>query len=141
MIRKKDSKDIKKIMDIWIVSNLDAHNFISKDYFYNNFDIVKDAIENATVYVYEQESKVIGFVGINQEFIEGIFVDRNYRSKGIGKKLIDYCKKNYNTLSLNVYCKNKKAIEFYKREGFEICEKKLEKDNKEFEYVMKWKRY
>lgn len=141
MIRKKDSKDIKKIMDIWIVSNLDAHNFISKDYFYNNFDFVKDAIENATVYVYEQESKVIGFVGINQEFIEGIFVDRNYRSKGIGKKLIDYCKKNYNTLSLNVYCKNKKAIEFYKREGFEICEKKLEKDNKEFEYVMKWKRY
>lgn len=141
MIRKKDSKDIKKIMDIWIASNLDAHNFISKDYFYNNFDIVKDAIENATVYVYEQESKVIGFVGINQEFIEGIFVDRNYRSKGIGKKLIDYCKKNYNTLSLNVYCKNKKAIEFYKREGFEICEKKLEKDNKEFEYVMKWKRY
>lgn len=141
MIRKKDSKDIKKIMDIWIVSNLDAHNFISKDYFYNNFDFVKDAIENATVYVYEQESKVIGFVSINQEFIEGIFVDRNYRSKGIGKKLIDYCKKNYNTLSLNVYCKNKKAIEFYKREGFEICEKKLEKDNKEFEYVMKWKRY
>lgn len=141
MIRKKDSKDIKKIMDIWIASNLDAHNFISKDYFYNNFDIVKDAIENATVYVYEQESKVIGFVGINQEFIEGIFVDRNYRSKGIGKKLINYCKKNYNTLSLNVYCKNKKAIEFYKREGFEICEKKLEKDNKEFEYVMKWKRY
>lgn len=141
MIRKKDSKDIKKIMDIWIASNLDAHNFISKDYFYNNFDFVKDAIENATVYVYEQESKVIGFVGINQEFIEGIFVDRNYRSKGIGKKLIDYCKKNYNTLSLNVYCKNKKAIEFYKREGFEICEKKLEKDNKEFEYVMKWKRY
>lgn len=141
MIRKKDSKDIKKIMDIWIASNLDAHNFISKDYFYNNFDIVKDAIENATVYVYEQESKVVGFVGINQEFIEGIFVDRNYRSKGIGKKLIDYCKKNYNTLSLNVYCKNKKAIEFYKREGFEICEKKLEKDNKEFEYVMKWKRY
>lgn len=141
MIRKKDSKDIKKIMDIWIASNLDAHNFISKDYFYNNFDFVKDAIENATVYVYEQESKVIGFVGINQEFIEGIFVDRNYRSKGIGKKLINYCKKNYNTLSLNVYCKNKKAIEFYKREGFEICEKKLEKDNKEFEYVMKWKRY
>ena len=141
MIRKKDSKDIKKIMDIWIASNLDAHNFSSKDYFYNNFDFVKDAIENATVYVYEQESKVIGFVGINQEFIEGIFVDRNYRSKGIGKKLIDYCKKNYNTLSLNVYCKNKKAIEFYKREGFEICEKKLEKDNKEFEYVMKWKRY
>lgn len=141
MIRKKDSKDIKKIMDIWIASNLDAHNFISKDYFYNDFDFVKDAIENATVYVYEQESKVIGFVGINQEFIEGIFVDRNYRSKGIGKKLIDYCKKNYNTLSLNVYCKNKKAIEFYKREGFEICEKKLEKDNKEFEYVMKWKRY
>lgn len=141
MIRKKDSKDIKKIMDIWIASNLDAHNFISKDYFYNNFDFVKDAIENATVYVYEQESKVVGFVGINQEFIEGIFVDRNYRSKGIGKKLIDYCKKNYNTLSLNVYCKNKKAIEFYKREGFEICEKKLEKDNKEFEYVMKWKRY
>ena len=141
MIREKNNEDIKKIMDIWIKSNLDAHNFISKDYFYNNFDFVKDAIENATVYVYEQESKVIGFVGINQEFIEGIFVDRNYRSKGIGKKLIDYCKKNYNTLSLNVYCKNKKAIEFYKREGFEICEKKLEKDNKEFEYVMKWKRY
>lgn len=140
MIREKNNEDIKKIMDIWINSNLDAHNFISKDYFYNNFDIVKEAIKNTTIYVYEENNSIIGFVGISDGFIEGIFVDKKYRSNGIGKKLIDYCKEKYNMLTLNVYCKNKRAVSFYIKEGFSVYEKKEEKDNNEFEYVMKWKR-
>lgn len=140
MIREKNNEDIKKIMDIWIKSNLDAHNFINKDYFYNNFDIVKEAIKNTTIYVYEENNSIIGFVGISDGFIEGIFVDKKYGSKGIGKKLIDYCKEKYNILTLNVYCKNERAVSFYKREGFSVYEKKEEKENNEFEYVMKWKK-
>ena len=140
MIRNSKKEDIINIMDIWIRSNINAHNFINSTYFYDNFEFVKEIIQKSEVYVYEIKDNVVGFIGLEEGFIQGIFVDEKYRSKGIGKKLITFCKGKHDRLSLNVYCKNKRAIQFYKREGFKIYKKMLEKENNEYEYVMKWQR-
>ena len=140
MIRNSKKEDIINIMDIWIRSNINAHNFINSNYFYDNFEFVKESIQKSEVYVYEIKDNVVGFIGLEEGFIQGIFVDEKYRSKGIVKKLITFCKGKHDRLSLNVYCKNKRAIQFYKREGFKIYKKMLEKENNEYEYVMKWQR-
>ena len=63
------------------------------------------------------------FVGLNDEYIEGIFVSDEMQSCGIGKLLLDYIKGKKVSLRLNVYQKNARAISFYQREGFIIqCE-------------------
>lgn len=64
-----------------------------------------------------------GFVGLSNEYMEGIFVSDEMQSCGIGKLLLEYIKNKKARLRLNVYQKNARAISFYQREGFDIqCE-------------------
>ena len=53
-----------------------------------------------------------GFVGINDDYIDGIFVSDEMQSCGIGKLLLDYIKGKKVSLRLNVYQKNARAISF-----------------------------
>ena len=127
MIRELQKADINKVTDIWLDTNVTAHSFISSQYWQNNFELVKELLLQATVYVYEQ----------NQE-IQGIFVSNEMQSHGIGKALLNYAKNKRNKLFLNVYQKNLRAISFYQREGFEIQHSGFDEATKEKEYVMEW---
>ena len=53
-----------------------------------------------------------GFIGINDEYIEGIFVSDEMQSRGIGKMLLDYIKDKKDRLQLKVYQKNVRAMSF-----------------------------
>jgi len=44
------------------------------------------------VYVYVENSEVYGFIGVNDEHIEGIFITNEVQSRGIGKSLLDFVK-------------------------------------------------
>ena len=49
--------------------------------------------------------EILDFIGMVDNYIAGIFVDKKYRSFEIGKKLLDYVKSKYDSLSLKVYKK------------------------------------
>lgn len=139
MIRKLTNIDIDKIMDIWLESTVKAHNFISREYWENNYKVVKDVyIPIADTFVYEEEGETRGFISIiNNEFIGALFVDVKFQGMGIGTKLIDYSVEKYKKLTLAVYKENKKSVEFYTRKGFKIIEEGLNEDSGYTEYIMK----
>lgn len=100
----------------------------SKDYF-------EDLIKNQYVIVATLEDKIIGYLAgsINEKGsyeeiqygeINNMFIKEDYRLYGIGKKLINnfknYCRNN-NIRNLKVVAssKNKNAIEFYRKNGFD----------------------
>lgn len=139
MIRKFQTIDTEKVMQIWSNGNMDAHPFIPNSYWTSNFEIVREQLLQAEVFVSEWDGKIQGFIGIVDGYIAGIFVDGKYRSLGIGKKLLDYVKQKYSKLSLGVYQKNKRAAAFYFREGFFISSEGLDEATGEFEYTMIWK--
>lgn len=138
MIRKLQKTDINRVADIWLKTNLKAHYFISEQYWTNNYAVVKEMLPQAEVYVYEDDKIIQGFVGINAEYIEGIFVSDEMQSHGIGKILLDYIKDKKVRLHLNVYQKNVRAISFYQREGFTIQGEQIDEFTDEKEYVMNW---
>ena len=88
--------------------------------------------------MYESNGEIQGFIGLNGEYIEGIFVSDKWQSQGIGKLLLDFIKENRTDLSLNVYQKNTRAIYFYQREGFQIQREGLDEATGEKDYVMLW---
>ena len=88
MIRELQKADINKVADIWLDTNVVTHYFISKQYWQNNFELVKELLLQATVYVYEDNQEIQGFIGLNDEYIEGIFVSNEMQSHGIGKALL-----------------------------------------------------
>lgn len=138
MIRKLRKTDINRVADIWLKTNLKAHYFIPEQYWTNNYEVVKEMLPQAEVYVYEDDKIIQGFVGLNNEYLEGIFVADEMQSCGIGKLLLDYIKKKKPRLRLNVYQKNTRAISFYQREGFIIQCEGWNASTDENEYTMSW---
>ena len=138
MIRKLQKADIDRVADIWLYTNLKAHDFIPAQYWKSNFELVKKMLLQAEVYVYESNEKIQGFIGLNGEYIEGIFISGEKQSQGIGKLLLDFVKNRKTDLQLNVYQKNERAIRFYQREGFEIRCEGLDEAAGEKDYVMIW---
>ena len=136
MIEKFKTKYLDKIMQIWLTSNISAHSFIPVSYWNNMFDEVKKMIPKSEIYVYRDNGEILGFIGLTDYYINGIFVSR--RSSGIGKSLIDYVKNLKDRLELNVYEKNKLAIKFYERESFKINSKSTDKSTGEAELFMVW---
>lgn len=138
MIRELRKVDINKVAEIWLDTNIKTHYFISAQYWKSNFELVKELLLQATVYVYEDKQEIQGFIGLSNEYIEGIFVSAEMQSQGIGKILLNYVKGKRNKLILNVYQKNTRAISFYQREGFEVQYSGLDEATGEKDYVMTW---
>ena len=67
MVRRLQQADINNVADIWLDTNLKAHYFISAQYWKSNFDLVKEMLSQAEVYVYEDEQKIQGFIGMSGE--------------------------------------------------------------------------
>ncbi|MEI3342155.1 MAG: GNAT family N-acetyltransferase [Coprobacter fastidiosus] len=70
-------------------------------YWYENFNEVKSALSEAEIYVADQNKKVIGFIGLIDNYIAGIFVSQHMQLHGIGKQLL-VCKKA--TPGLTIAC-------------------------------------
>ena len=131
MIRRFEEKDISSVMQIWLDSNLEAHSFIAESYWKNKYEAVEKMILKAEIYVYEGSDGINGFVGLIDNYIAGVFV-----RKGKRKQLIDFVKCQYNNLTLDVFVKNIRAVDFYIKEGFCIQNKHIDYDTQEEEYTM-----
>ena len=64
-------------------------------------------------------------------FIDDLCVDKNIRSKGVGKALFDYVKQEAKKMdcyevTLNVWEGNDSAIVFYKKMGMQVKEYQME---------------
>lgn len=140
MIRKFEKKDINAVMEIWKNENIRAHNFIAKEYWQDNYEYVKDILPKADIYVYILDEKIVGFVSVNKNYIEGIFIDINNQHSGIGTSLLDKIKENKDNLTLSVYKKNENAINFYEKNNFIIASENIDKSTNEIEYTMTWKK-
>lgn len=140
MIRQMKETDLPEVMEIWLQANEEAHAFIPAAYWQENYDMVCELLPQAEVYVYEKNVHLSGFIGMNGEYVAGIFVRQSARSQGVGKQLIHYVKDRKERLILHVYEKNKRAIHFYEREGFVVVSWGMDGDTGETEYVMEWKK-
>ena len=142
MIRAFEEKDLTAIMQIWLDTNIKAHYFIPKEYWTDNYEMVRNVLPQAEIYVYENDvtKQIDGFIGLSNEHIEGIFVREGVQSNGIGKQLLEYAKRAKSNMSLCVYQKNTRAIQFYQREQFVIQSENIDDNTDQKEYVMIWKK-
>ena len=140
MIRQFKKNDLLAVMQIWLDTNIKAHDFIPKEYWENNYEIVKEILPDAEIYVHEDDTAgfIDGFIGLTNNYIAGIFVKEDKQSKGIGKQLLNYVKNIKPNISLSVYQKNTKAVSFYKRDQFQIVSENVDDITNEKEFIMEW---
>lgn len=126
-----------QIMDLWLQGNLDAHSFISRNYWLANVAEVRGAIKQSELYVAtEHEDKIIGFIGLVNDYAAGLFVAANHRGHGIGSELLKVAIRTHPHLTLHVYEKNPRAFELYRRLGFKVISKQVDDETGEMGYSM-----
>ena len=129
-------------MQIWLHGNLDAHAFIAASFWTEHFEMVRDLLPQAELYVHGNENtgQIDGFIGLTENHIEGIFVAKAARSKGIGEALLEYAKPRKPCSTLSVYQKNERALAFYRHEQFVVQSEGIDEDTNEAEIQMLWTR-
>ncbi len=140
IIRNFQDFDLKKVMRLWYEGNLEAHDFIDREYWDRNLSYVKRVIPQVEVYVYEINGQVVGFVGIDEGYIAGLFVDKEFRGCGVGTKLMDYVKERYDFFTLHVFENNYGAVTFYENRGLLKKEESVHEDLGEVEYLMYYRK-
>lgn len=95
---KLSAKELESVLSIWLHANLDSHEFIPSTYWENQVESVRKALPDAVIYLAEIDQEIIGFAGVIDQFIAGIFVKREYRQQRIGTQLMKKIKEtNKNT--------------------------------------------
>ncbi|MCD8354974.1 MAG: GNAT family N-acetyltransferase [Clostridia bacterium] len=125
-------------MQIWLNVNRTAHDFIPQQYWTGNFDEVRKAMVHAEVYTYENDGTICGFIGLIDSYIAGIFVEEAQQLQGIGTRLLEHVKETHTSLSLHVYKRNRKAVNFYLKKSFCVVAEDMDEMTGEPELEMRW---
>lgn len=137
-IRQAKINDLVRIAEIFVFNyRLNFYPIFQEDTFYFEeltvFNMVESfAKELDSICVYD-DGVVKGFIQIEKREVKRLFVEPVLQGKAIGTELLEYGIAERDANHLWALEKNKKAIAFYKRHGFDTTnEKKYEEDTTEF---------
>lgn len=119
MIRKHEEKDLEIILDIWDKASTFAHPFLPASFVEKvKKDMREIYIPNSESWIFEEKGNVVGFIGMMDNEIGGLFVLPEFHSNGIGTQLVNFVLQNFKTLEVEVFEKNKTGRAFYQKYGF-----------------------
>lgn len=70
------------------------------------------------LYVQKDNDVIISFLGIQDDKIEMLFIDNEYRKQGLGRELIQFAVEQCNVTKVDVNKQNEQAVGFYLKLGF-----------------------
>ncbi|WP_294607949.1 GNAT family N-acetyltransferase [uncultured Bacteroides sp.] len=133
MIRKIKVTDYPRLIEIWESAVLNTHGFLKEEDFLYFKKQLPVYFQYVTLFGFEQEGVLVGFMGIADGNLEMLFVDNDCRGTGIGKQLIVYAIANLQVTKVDVNEQNTQAVGFYKYMGFSIVGRsELDGEGKEY---------
>ena len=137
MIRKFGGSDMEPVLDIWLSASIIAHDFIETSFWESQVENMRNIyIPASENYVYESNSRVVGFYSLKENILAAIFVFPEFQGKGIGKQLMSHAKKQRDGLTLSVYKENEAGCQFYYSQGFSIVSEQTDERTGHQEYTM-----
>lgn len=122
-IIKADSRTeqlIRQLVQVWESSVRATHLFLSEEEIEKIKEYVPDALKEVAVLVVirDENHQPAGFMGVEDQRLEMLFIAQEERGKGLGKKLLEYGMEKYSVNSLTVNEQNPQAEGFYEHMGF-----------------------
>jgi putative acetyltransferase len=142
MIQKMDASQRYEILDLWLRCTAAANPFFESNFWQKNYEDVKAKyLTDCENYVYIEGTCVVAFICIsNSGYVNGLFVDPDYRGNGIGKQLVKYVKTCYDVLRMNIYAKSRKMLDFASKEGFLIDGALYQEESGQVKYTLVWQK-
>lgn len=122
MILEAKQNEYKTLTELWENSIRATHTFLKEaDINFFRPKILNEYLYAVKLYVYKDEfENILGFIGIDENKVEMLFIEPKYFKKGIGKKLMEFTIKTHKIDEVDVNEQNLNAINFYIHLGFEV---------------------
>jgi ribosomal protein S18 acetylase RimI-like enzyme len=139
-----EEKDFKRVCEIWLKGIKEtAPPLTSGESWDSKLPNFKKDMQNDEneKYVYDEDGIIKGFIiaGIlnGSPYMYDLYVDSDFRGKGIGTKLLDKLRKTYRYLTGHVYEYNH-YLKFYMEYGFEVIGKHPCPDTGKVKFKIRW---
>ncbi len=120
MIRRIEVADYPRLVEIWESAVVNTHDFLKKEDFLYYKKRVSSYFPYVSLFGFEQDDKLVGFIGISGGNMEMLFIDNDYRGKGVGRQLILYAISELDVTKVDVNEQNIQAVGFYEHMGFHV---------------------
>ena len=88
MIRLLNESDYPRICEIWESAVRNTHDFLAEEDFLHYKEVLPSYFPHVRLAGWEEDGRLLGFIGTSADNIEALFVDNEARGKGIGKALL-----------------------------------------------------
>lgn len=136
-IRVYKPSDLQCLSTIWFIASEEAHAFLGQETLKEQQQLIENVyLPSSETWVACKAGEPVGFIGLIDTFVGGLFVDPAQQGSGIGHLLIAYSLQLKGSLQLEVYTDNHQAVSFYKRLGFkEISRRDRDDEGLPFENI------
>lgn len=116
---------LDQLVVVWEGSVRATHLFLSNEEVLAIKEYVPQALAGVQyLYVAENDEGIpVGFMGIEGQKLEMLFIDANQRGTGVGKQLLNLGFEKHQVNELAVNEQNPQAVGFYEHLGFEIVDR------------------
>lgn len=118
-IRSYAPEDRDQLVDIWERASRVGHPFLSEQDLQEQKILVRGVyLPKAENWVALRNDQPVGFIGLLDDLIGGLFVEPAAHKLGVGRSLVEHARARKGMLHVEVYAKNLAALAFYQGLGF-----------------------
>ena len=121
-IERASKLDFHALLELWESSVRATHHFLSEQNIEQLRPIVlEQAFPNVEMFLTrDRQGKIAGFIGVDNQSVEMLFISPHCFRQGIGKKLMYFAENQLATNKVDVNEQNPDALKFYLALGYEV---------------------
>ena len=115
-------EDFPRIVEVWEASVRETHRFLTEADIVSFKPLVEQELPGVAelACVRDGAGQAVGFVGVENDKVEALFVHPEWRGRGIGRRLLEHAVRTLVATRVDVNEQNGQAVGFYRRMGFRV---------------------
>lgn len=124
-VRRAAPGDAPALLHIWLEASRVGHPFLGEETLQEQLPKLRDVyIPHADNWVAVEREAILGFIGLVENHVGGLFVAPATHRRGVGRLLLDHASERLGELTVEVYEQNRSACSFYLGCGFQTIGRK-----------------
>lgn len=138
MIRRIAATDLEETLGVFRRACAASHPFLAPQFLCDSEAAMRDRTLLGWDTDVVEDGAIRGFLCRKETFIEALFIDPPFQSRGFGKCLLDHAKAQAPVLHLSAFAQNPRAVRFYQREGFAATAVRQHRETGETIILLRW---
>jgi len=124
LIVKAVAVDYPELITVWEASVRATHHFLTETDIQAYKKLISgEYFASLDLYFIRETGRITAFIGVDNELLQMLFIDPEWRGRGVGKFLLQYATENLGITAVDVNEQNEQAVGFYYYMGFQPVER------------------